>query len=227
MPRYGELAPTEDQGTPVSGSSPDAPEPSTQRPAGAPGGAQPVPGVPHNLGASGSPSATRSPVSPPSDSPATPPDPARQPYAPAEGAAARVSGGRRADRIITILLLVFATFGALYSAFSLNQLPSTLTLLGSVLEVEGFTVPSSVGTLGTVGALAIFALYAVTLISSIQRLRARKIAFWVPLTAGVIAFVVTFSLTAVALNQAPELIQVLTDPDSTAKLLEYLSSPTP
>lgn len=125
--------------------------------------------------------------------------------------------------MITVVLLVLGAFSALYFAASLQQLPASLSMLASALEVDGFVLPESVATLGTVGALTILAVYAVNLIYSIQRMRRGKLAFWVPLVAGVIAVIVVFAFTAFALGQAPELAQVFTDPGASAKLLNYLA----
>ncbi|MFC6235979.1 DUF6264 family protein, partial [Leucobacter soli] len=135
----------------------------------------------------------------------------------------RAANPRLGDRIVTIVLLAIGALGALYSAASLQQLPNSLALLGDALAIEGFVVPAAVSTLGTVGALIVLAVYAIALIYSIQRMRHRKLAFWVPLAAAAIAFIVVFAFTAFALNQAPELIQVLSDPSATAKLIDYLS----
>lgn len=129
---------------------------------------------------------------------------------------------RTGDRIVTIALLALGAFGALYFAASLQQLPNSLAMLGAAFGIEGFVVPDSVKTLGNTGAIVVLALYAVTVIFAIQRMRGRKLAFWVPLAAGAIAFVVTFAFASFGLSQAPELMSQLADPDATAKLLDYL-----
>lgn len=195
-----------------------APAPSTGR----------VPGVPHNLGASGPDIQDQAPL--PAPAPTTPPtDPAQQGQhyraetPPPQAGPRQLSGGRRADRVITIILLVLGAFGALYLASSMQQLPASLSVLATALGIEGFTVPASVSTLGTVGALIVFALYALNLIYSIQRMRHGKITFWVPLTAGAIAFIIVFAFTAFAMYQAPELVRAFTDPEASAKLFDYLS----
>lgn len=167
--------------------------------------------------------------SPPTDgsrAPEQPPAPG-SPAPPPQQRGAGSGTGRRADRIITILLLVFGALGALYLAASLQQLPASLELFSTALGADGLVIPAAVHTLGTVGALTILAIYALNLVFSIQRLRARRLTFWVPLAAGVIAFVVFFAITAFAMNQAPEVMQLFTDPDALSKLLAYLSEPQP
>ncbi len=128
--------------------------------------------------------------------------------------------------MITILLLVVGALGALYSAASMQQLPTSMATFATALGAEGTVVPDSVTTLGNVGALIILALYALNLIFSIQRLRAHKITFWVPLATGAIALIILFAFTSFAMNQVPEVAQLLTDPDALSKLLTYLGETT-
>lgn len=131
---------------------------------------------------------------------------------------------RTGDRIATIILLVVGAVGALISAQSMLALPSSFSLMGDAVGLTDFEVPSWLGTLGTVSALAFIAVYAVTLIFSIQRMRARKITFWVPLTAGAVVFVAMFVLTTIAITSMPELMSQLSDPDATQRMLDYLST---
>ena len=126
---------------------------------------------------------------------------------------------RGGDRIATILLLVFGALGALYLAASLYQMPASIAMVGTMLGSESLAVPESVTTLGIVGAILLLSLYALTLIYSLQRLRARKLAFWVPLAAGALAMVLTFIFTMIGMTQVPELMTLLSDPNSTANLL--------
>ena len=217
--------------------------------------AGPLPGVPHNLGVpgarqqapvpglaapdqAGTPDRTAAPIAPaaattpsrdasttPAGGPAdhyratTPPDvkPPRDPR--------RLTGGRLADRIITIALLVFGAFGALNIASALNAMPAEFRRLAQVLEVNDVTVPAAVGTLGVVGALVIFALYAVNLIFSLQRLRARKLAFWVPLVTAILAFIVSTAFTLFGVAQVPELLQAMSDPSAFDALFGSLAAP--
>jgi hypothetical protein len=174
--------------------------------------------------------APRQPVGgPPAQAPQQPQAPqnggqAQQSYRATEppaqpGGGARPSGGRLADRIITIVLLALGAYGALSLALSLQQVPQQFRLIGTVLGAENLTVPESVGVVGTVGAILVLAVYAVNLIFSIQRLRARKLAFWVPLVAFALALVVLFVCTIVAVNALPELMQLMSDPDALSKML--------
>ena len=240
-PQYGELAPEGWSWTPEHGEGTGA---ATQAAAGVGQGAHTpapstgrVPGVPHNLGAgrtdppgsqpnatAAAPAPVRTPEPPRSDA-AVQPDPVPETQLHYRGTSQPgPQGARRGDRVVTIVLLVIGAFGALYFAASMQQLPASLEMLAGVLQVDGFTVPEAVRILGTVGALLVLVLYALNLILSIHRMRHGKLAFWVPLAAAGIAFVVVFAFSAFALNQTPELVKVLSDPAATEKLIEYLGN---
>jgi uncharacterized membrane protein len=131
------------------------------------------------------------------------------------------------DRIATTLLLVLGTFGALYMAQSMLVLSASFSLMAEALEVKDFSVPAWVDTLGTVSGLAFFAIYAFTLIFSIRRMRARKLTFWVPLTAGAVVFVCALVVTMVAITAMPELMEAVSEPDALQKILDYSVSTLP
>lgn len=229
-PQFGEYAPDGWSWSPESGS------PAAET---APGGAAPlanaatppstgrVPGVPHNLGAAGgspapapAPASDRTAAQASDDSAAAPPGGRQEQHyrgQPQPGAAGR----RLGDRIVTIVLLALGALGALNTAASLQQLPRSFRLLADALEIDGLAIPAAVQTLGTVGALVVLALYAVTLIYSIQRMRRHRLTFWVPLVAGVIAFIVTVAVTSFGLTQVPELATHFAEPGASEKLLEY------
>jgi hypothetical protein len=198
-----------------------------------------VSGVPHNLGVS------QSPAAPPQAAPAAKPeaqsgngDPApyradappaqrQQPPRFAAPRAPQAKPRRTGDIAVTIALLAIGAFGALYTALVLFSLPPTLSLVGDALEIADFTPPSWIGTFSTVSALSMFALYAVALVFSIQRMRGGKLAFWVPLSAGALAMILTFVLTLIAMMSVPELMQAADDPSAMQKLLDYMNSMQP
>jgi amino acid transporter len=93
-----------------------------------------------------------------------------------------------------------------------------------VLGIDGFSAPAALTTIGTVGALVVFALYALNLVYSLQRMRARKLAFWVPLATAVIAGIVTFAFLMFGVYQVPELLQRLAEPDAMQTILDSLAT---
>lgn len=234
-PAYGEYAPEGWSWTPPGQENAGAGSPAAETAAGPTGdataarpGTGRVPGVPHNLGAPGAANPRAVDPAPAQASPAptanAQPAAGQQHYrgaAPQPGKAERSLLG---DRIITIVLLVLGALGALYSAVSLYSLPASISLMGSALEISNFSVPAIVGTVGTVGALLIFAIYALNLIYSLQRVRARKLAFWVPLVAAVLAGIASVGFNAFAIAQVPELIQQLADPNAMSRLLDFFAT---
>ncbi|QBE48333.1 DUF6264 family protein [Leucobacter triazinivorans] len=236
-PAYGELAPEGWEWKPPADPASDAPAGvSAAAATGSPSpGSSPIAGVPHNLGAGGSAAAPNStPASVPAAAqrgagepapyraaepqPAPAPAPAPQPGAPKP---------RLADRVITIILLVIGAFGALNSAASFFSLESQLRLTANMIGIESPEVAPWVGTLGLVSGLAMLLLYAVTLIFSIQRMRARKIAFWVPLAAGAAAVIIALIIPMIAMGGAPEIMQQIeNDPSgSIDRMMQYLQDP--
>lgn len=132
-----------------------------------------------------------------------------------------------ADRIITIALLALGAYFALSMAFSLTQFSAEFSKVATDLGIKDFTAPPQVKVIGTVGAILVLAIYALVLIFSVRRLRARKVTFWAPLVAGVLAWAVFFVLFVVGLSQSPdlwqELMRVAASPEEAQKLLEQLS----
>lgn len=131
------------------------------------------------------------------------------------------------DRVATIILLVIGAFGALTSAQSMLGMGASFALIADALGISDFTAPSWLGTLGTVSAIAFIAVYAVTLIYSIQRMRAGRITFWVPLVAGVVVVVATIIITTIALMSSPEIVSEMSKPDATQRMLDYLTTMDP
>lgn len=197
-------------------------------------GAGPVPGVPHNLGAGsalphkgartsqqgdGAPYRAEAPAQKPQQFQAPTGQQPQQPQQPLPGVTP-ATRPRSADKIITIVLLAIGAIGALQLAAACFGMSTTFAMLGDTPGIEPFTGPSWLGTAGKVTGVVIFALYALTLIYSIRRVRAGKLTFWVPLTAGVVALLIVIVLTLVAMLNTPELMASISDPTLTQKLME-------
>ncbi|UBH04992.1 hypothetical protein K8P10_000503 [Leucobacter sp. Psy1] len=114
---------------------------------------------------------------------------------------------RKGDRIVTIILLVIGAYGAFSISSGMFNLAPQLMLNASMLDVETMTLPDWTGTAGTVTGLFVLLVWALNLLFSIQRMRAGKLAFWVPLVAAVIALVPVFIVMSVVLFQTPEVIE--------------------
>ncbi|WP_053351848.1 DUF6264 family protein [Leucobacter musarum] len=233
LPAYGELAPEGWEWKPETTEGAALQQSAEPR-----GGAHPGPGVPHNLGVRGDqagsePQAAAAPKPPTTGRPGDP-EPYRaaapqqpqtaQPLQQVAPATPGAPKSRTVDRVFTIILLVLGAFGALQIAGSLMSISASFSLVGSALELEDFSVPAWIGSLGTISAIVVIALYAVSLIFSIQRMRAGKLTFWVPLTAGAIAVIGTIVLTTVMMFNVPELVNAASDPSSTGKILDYFEN---
>ena len=274
-PAYGEYAPEgwewkpeSDDASAASTTHPQGSDPShSSVPTGAsttPSGAGRIPGVPHNLGISGSSvsgsaaSAPPAASTSPSAAPTVPQSPSGQhpesasasstrepgdPYRaappgsrdghtaaqrPAPPAAQFSATGapvkdRKVDRVFTIILLALGALGALSMADSLFRIDAQFMLLSEMFGMESITVPGWVNTMCLIGAVGVLAIYALNLIYSVQRMRARKLTFWVPLVAGAIAWLIVSVLTGIALTSSPELMERLSDPNALNEMLQYMS----
>lgn len=222
QPQYGEYAPEGWQWKPAES-----------------GPSNSVSGVPHNLGARPSaPAAPTTPAAPESATAGDPPpyragDPAPQrasapPSAPAPQLQPAQSSRLLGDRIVTIAMLALGALGALYFAFLFSSLRSFFSLVTAALEPSSTSLPEWIYTTGRITAFGMLAIYAVALIWSIQRMRAKKLAFWVPLAAGALAFLIGFVVFAVIATGLPaELMQELADPSAQERIIEYLNSTQP
>lgn len=129
---------------------------------------------------------------------------------------------RTGDRITTILLLVLGFFGAIQSAFALMALDTAFVIFEGAPGLETITVPEWAGLTGKIAGMVLLVLYGLVLVFSIRRLRARKLAFWAPLIAGVVATIAIIVIFASVMSASPELMKVMTDPVASAELQEYL-----
>lgn len=138
---------------------------------------------------------------------AAPPPPAMPAHAqgpgPAGAGAAAATAPRNVDRFFTILLLAVGALGAWNTSVSLHQLPGAIQTVYSQQGVGSYTPQEWLPTLALIGTVFMLALYAAVLIWAIARLRARKVAFWVPLAGGAVAVLATMVLTSIVFVTDP------------------------
>ena len=157
-------------------------------------------------------------------------DPAPQMTTPAVPASARPGstdavGVRPADRLITITLLVVGVFGAAYNSFSMITMPSSAlesarisaAMLGTDAVATTFTPGPAVPVAIAIGVAAQLVLWVVALLWSRARMRAGARSWWIPLVAGVVAFVVVMIVGTIVITSDPALFE----------FLRSVSSPTP
>jgi len=134
------------------------------------------------------------PVDPPPAAPgaagAVPPSPevAAAARADADAAVAARRPGRRVDRIVTFVLLGLAAYNVFAALLQASTFATTLLdmLRGVGYPVDAFTSQAALQRLGPLSAAAAVALFVVVVAVTRRRLRAGRITFWVPLTAGVV-----------------------------------------
>ncbi|WP_165307966.1 DUF6264 family protein, partial [Agromyces binzhouensis] len=132
-----------------------------------------------------------------------PPPAAMRPGAGQDAVDASARRPRTTDRFFTILLLALGAIGAWNTSVSLQQLPGAIQSVYSDQGVGTFTPQPWLPTLALIGTVFMLALYAAVLGWSIMRLRARKLAFWVPLVGGAVAFLATMVLTSIVFFTDP------------------------
>lgn len=162
--------------------------------------ARPNPTVDDEATQPSAPESTRAPYrqAPP---PTTPPYPGAAP-----GAAPGRAPAPRWNLTLTILLIAFGFFGMSYSVAILQAFPTSMQLLHSSQGLGDFTPAAAVGTLITVGTVTMTGLWALSTGLAVWQLVRRRMAFWIPLTAGVVALVVLFVFLAIILSTDPTLI---------------------
>lgn len=206
-PQFGAFAP--------GGATPATPQAGSARGAVTP----PPAGVPHNLGVGQARPGQAQPFEAPA--PGLAAAPVSTQATPPQGRPAAPVKNRKGDRIITILLLAAGAIGALNFASGFMTLPQSFGIIADAFEMTDWVAPASIGTIGMVGVFVTLAIYACTLILSIQRMRHGKLAFFIPLIGGVVAFIALMIAMSIAMGQAPELFSDLT-PERMQQLIDAL-----
>jgi len=133
--------------------------------------------------------------------------------APPRPGAPVLSGGRRFDRVATFLLIGLGGYGVVSNVVLASTFASSLlSALGTAgYPVDVFTGQSDLQRAGAIIAVVSVAVFAVTLIWTIRRLRAFKISFWVPLSAGVIVSILQMALVLAVLFGDAAFTQAILD----------------
>lgn len=117
------------------------------------------------------------------------------PPVPVPAASARPS--RTADLVVTIVLLALGLLGTLIAVTSAPVLPQVLEQQYALYGLDGYEPPPSLPFVQWTLALSHVVLFLAALVIAVPRLRRRQVAFWAPLTAGVLAALVFWgALTA-------------------------------
>jgi hypothetical protein len=145
-----------------------------------------------------------------------PPAP-RSPAAVAAASARDDRPDRPADRIVTILLLLIGVLGAWSAIGSLQSLPTLLPealrqtseMLGNGDAPFDYTPGPEVPGLILAGQIIQAVLWVLTAWWSIARMRARRLAFWVPLVGGALSFFALYAIMFAIILNDPALVERL------------------
>ncbi|MCD2442739.1 DUF6264 family protein [Agromyces sp. SYSU K20354] len=137
--------------------------------------------------------------------------------APVAAVAGTTATRRPVDRAWTIALLVFGVFGVIYNSASLMLLPQNLLesmqLSAAILGVEpatSFTPGPAVPTIVAIGVAVQVLLWLGAARWSIVRIRSGRLAWWVPLVAGAVAFVAVVITSSLIMASDPDFLTSLT-----------------
>ena len=117
--------------------------------------------------------ATGAPVPPVHATPVAPAAPARTP--------------RTADVVITSVLLTLGLLVTLFTLVSLPSLPQSMHQVAEVYGVEDYKVGPGVATVQWVVGVSHVVLFLASVAIAVPLLARRRLAFWAPLSAGVVA----------------------------------------
>lgn len=137
-----------------------------------------------------------SPLLTPADRPAavTPAAPAAPPARPAEPALAPSRPRRRWDLVLSIALLAYGLVTVLGGFVQYSDIPAIINEAYAAQRIGEFTSIEQAETVGTTIMVANLVLYAITAFVTVRLLRARRLAFYVPLIGGAAAATISVIL---------------------------------
>ncbi|QJU53967.1 DUF6264 family protein [Herbiconiux sp. KACC 21604] len=117
---------------------------------------------------------------------------------------------RRGDRIATMVLLVIGAFWSVNTAFGMFSLPAALQQAMDILGISGtYTAYDTANSAGVTGGVLTLLTFALTVLYSLRRLRANKLAFFIPIIGAVVAFVISIVVYTIAMTADPALMDGL------------------
>jgi hypothetical protein len=112
---------------------------------------------------------------------------------------------RRWDRILTSALLALAVLNVLTGIPAMLDLPETLSTYYRTFGMGSYTSVALASGVGIAINVSQVVLLIVTVLLTTASLRAHRISFWIPLTAGVISTILISVLFSVAMSGDPAL----------------------
>ena len=128
----------------------------------------------------------------------------------APGAGGAVPRQRRSgDFIATIALLVVGLFSVVNNVVTLFDLNAFLRQFAALYDIEGYTPNGDFSAAGVGVGIFWIVLYLATVWVTVLSLRARRLSFWIPLVAGVVATLSSTALYLIALLSDPVVLNQL------------------
>ena len=110
----------------------------------------------------------------------------------------------RADRVVTIGLLVYGLFNVIFTAVSYLDLTRVMNESMKILGIDGEFTNYEQGKLwGTIAAVVLVVGWSLTAWASVRRLRRAKITWWVPLVGAAVTMLITSMCLAVPMFGDP------------------------
>ncbi|AAT89444.1 hypothetical protein ATY41_09200 [Leifsonia xyli subsp. xyli] len=125
----------------------------------------------------------------------------RSPYSPPAQAHAP-----RGNFSATIALLIVGLFGMISSIGTLQALPSSMGLLHTTQQLGDFHPADSVSALITTGSIVMAGLWFLSAGLSVWLLLRKRLAFYLPIVAGVVALIVLFVIAGAVIATDPALL---------------------
>jgi energy-converting hydrogenase Eha subunit C len=114
------------------------------------------------------------------------------------------------DRIVTIVLLAIGAVNVVTSAFSYLDLPTGIARTMEILGIPGeFTNVAAADTWGAIATIVLVSGYLLTLVWALNRMRAGRLSWWIPVVGAVITFAVVSVCVAVPLWGDPAFAQYI------------------
>ncbi|AMB59048.1 DUF6264 family protein [Microterricola viridarii] len=178
-PRYGELAPE--------------------------GWSWQPPAPPEQAEAEPTPAAPAVPVAPRNPVPPAPPAPLGSP---AFGAPGQAAPSLRADRRLTITLLVVGLFGLWVAISTLNSIPEAMQILHSQQGLADYVASEADMRSILIGNVLQGILWVATAAWAVLRMQHGKRSFWVPLIGGAASVILLFAVVSMVAANDPLLMQL-------------------
>ncbi|MFF1634967.1 DUF6264 family protein [Leifsonia sp. NPDC058248] len=106
----------------------------------------------------------------------------------------------------TLVLLIVGFLGMSYSIGVINAFPAAIQLVHTNQNLGDYTAAPSIPGIIATGSIVMVVLWAASAALSIWLLVKRRLAFYIPLIAGAIAFIALIAFLSVALSTDPALM---------------------